>query len=76
MSDSQITNIALFGLDSREDGNTGRSDVVMVLSVDRRHHALKLTSILRDSEVSIDGYGYDKITHAYAYGGPELALRR
>ena len=49
MSDSQITNIALFGLDSREDGNTGRSDVVMVLSVDRRHHALKLTSILRDS---------------------------
>ena len=75
MSDSQITNIALFGLDSREDGNTGRSDVVMVLSVDRRHHALKLTSILRDSEVSIEGYGYDKITHAYAYGGPELAIK-
>ena len=75
MSDPQITNIALFGLDSREDGNTGRSDVVMVLSVDRRHHALKLTSILRDSEVSIDGYGYDKITHAYAYGGPELAIK-
>ena len=75
MSDSQITNIALFGLDSREDGNTGRSDVVMVLSVDRRHHALKLTSILRDSEVSIEDYGYDKITHAYAYGGPELAIK-
>ena len=75
MSDAQITNIALFGLDSREDGNTGRSDVVMVLSVDRRHHALKLTSILRDSEVSIEGYGYDKITHAYAYGGPELAIK-
>ena len=23
----------------------------------------------------IDGYGWDKITHAYAYGGPELAIR-
>ena len=36
---------------------------------------MKLTSILRDSEVSIEGYGYDKITHAYAYGGPELAIK-
>ena len=47
----------------------------MVLSVDKRHHTLKLTSILRDSEVAIEGYGYDKITHAYAYGGPELAIK-
>ena len=75
ISDPQITNIALFGLDSREDSNTGRSDVVMILSVDKRHHTLKLTSILRDSEVAIDGYGYDKITHAYAYGGPKLAIK-
>ena len=75
MSDPQIVNIALFGLDSREESDTGRSDVLMVLSVDKRHHTLKLTSILRDSEVAIEGYGYDKITHAYAYGGPELAIK-
>ncbi len=75
VSDPQITNIALFGLDAREDSNTGRSDVVMILSVDNRHHTLKLTSILRDSEVAVEGYGYDKITHAYAYGGPELAIK-
>ncbi len=74
-SDSRIVNIALFGLDAREDTDSGRSDVVMVLSVDKRHHTLKLTSILRDSEVAIEGYGYDKITHAYAYGGPELAIK-
>lgn len=73
--DGKIVNIALFGLDAREDTDTGRSDVVMVLSVDKRHHGIKLTSILRDSEVYIDGYGYDKITHAYAYGGPELAIK-
>ena len=49
-------------------------NALMVLTVDSRSHKLKLTSILRDSEVLIDGYGYDKITHAYAYGGPELAV--
>lgn len=74
-TDPSIKNIALFGLDAREDENVGRSDALMVLSVDGKHHKLKLTSILRDSQVYIDGYGYDKITHAYAYGGPELAVR-
>lgn len=29
---------------------------------------------MRDSYVDIEGYGYDKINHAYAYGGPELAI--
>ena len=73
--DNSIKNIALFGVDSRSNSFSGRSDVIMILSVDNRHGKLKLTSILRDSEVSIDGYGYDKITHAYAYGGPELAIK-
>ena len=43
--------------------------------MDNRRGTLKLTSILRDSQVYIEGYGYDKATHAYAYGGPELAVR-
>ncbi len=74
LTDSSIKNIALFGLDAREDENVGRSDALMILTVDNKHDKLKLTSILRDSEVQIDGYGSDKITHAYAYGGPELAI--
>lgn len=75
-SDPAVTNIALFGLDAREDENVGRSDALMVLTVDKKHHKLKLTSILRDSQVYIDDtYGYDKITHAYVYGGPELAIK-
>ncbi len=74
--DPQVKNIALFGVDAREEADdSGRSDALMVLTVDSRSHKLKLTSILRDSEVLIDGYGYDKITHAYAYGGPELAVK-
>ena len=75
LSDGSIKNIALFGLDARENTDEGRSDALMILTVDNKHKKLKLTSILRDSEVSIEGYGQDKITHAYAYGGAELAIR-
>lgn len=69
-----IKNIALFGIDAT-DGQTGRSDSIMVATLDPVHNKLKLTSIMRDSYVNIDGYGYDKINHAYAYGGPELAIK-
>lgn len=73
-SDSSITNIALFGVDQRED-EACRSDVIMVATVDKRHNKIKLTSIMRDSYVPIDGYGQDKINSAYFHGGPELAVK-
>lgn len=69
-----ITNIALFGIDA-EDGLTGRSDAIMILSIDENHGKLKLASIMRDSYVNIDGRGMDKINHAYAFGGPQLAVK-
>ena len=75
LSDTSVKNIALFGLDARENENSGRSDALIVLTVDNKHDKIKMTSILRDSEVYIDGHGYDKITHAYVYGGPELAIK-
>ena len=71
---NKIKNIALFGLDST-DGETGRSDAIMIATVDPIHNKVKLTSIMRDSYVYIDGYGNDKINHAYAYGGPELSIK-
>lgn len=70
-----IKNIALFGVDSRDGGSEGRSDAVMILSLNSREHKLKMVSLMRDSYVNIEGYGYEKLTHAYAYGGPELAVR-
>lgn len=81
--DDSITNIAMFGVDSRNSEFRGLSDVVMVLTVDNRHNTVKMTSILRDSLVYIegDGYGggyyneYNKINAAYSWGGPELAIR-
>lgn len=71
---NSIINIALFGVDA-VDGGTGRSDSIMIATIDTVHKKLKLTSIMRDSYVAIDGHGNDKINHAYAFGGPQLAIK-
>ena len=71
---NSVINIALFGVDSY-DGSTGRSDSIIIATIDTIHKKLKLTSIMRDSYVSISGIGNDKINHAYAFGGPQLAIK-
>ena len=70
-----IINIALFGVDQREGETKFRSDAVMVLTVDKSRNKIKLSSLMRDSLVSIDGYGKNKLAHAYFYGGPQLAVK-
>ena len=72
--EKHIKNIALFGIDAPK-GKAGRSDAIMILTLDEEHKVMKLTSIMRDSYVNIPGHGDDKITHAYAFGGPELAMK-
>lgn len=69
-----VKNIALFGIDA-EDGKIGRSDSIIIATIDTTHKKLKLTSIMRDSYVAIEGHGDDKINHAYAFGGPQLAIK-
>lgn len=73
--DEDVINIALFGVDSRQEVNEGRSDAIMVASFDAEHHKVKVVSIMRDSEVKVSGHGRTKINHAYAYGGAELAIK-
>ena len=72
--DSSVTNIALFGVDADNDG-TRRSDCMMVLSLDSSRGKAKITSLMRDSKVEIDGHGEAKLNHSYSYGGPALAIR-
>ena len=75
-SSSEVVNIALFGVDTRDmSGDSGRSDAMIILSIDKAHKKIKLTSLARDTRVEIEGYGNEKLCHAYAYGGPELAIR-
>lgn len=68
-------NIAIFGLDSRDNSfSNSRSDCIIIVSINKKTNDVKLTSVYRDTYVDIEGHGLDKITHAYAYGGPELAI--
>ena len=72
----EIINIALFGLDTRDmDSNKGRSDAILVVTADTIHNKIKVTSFARDSYVYVEGYGNTKLTHAYIYGGPQLAIK-
>ncbi|WP_461207184.1 LCP family protein [Clostridium sp. DL1XJH146] len=72
--ENKTLNIALYGIDKRTD-DTGRSDTIMILSIDYQHNEIKLSSIMRDTYVAIDGHGMTKINHAYAYGGPLLSMK-
>lgn len=69
-----VINIALFGIDA-QDGEVGRSDSIIISTIDTNHKKLKLTSIMRDSYVTIADRGQDKINHAYAFGGAQLAIK-
>ncbi len=71
---SKIKNIVLFGID-QTDGDIGRSDAIIIATIDSLHKKLKLTSISRDSYVNIEDHGYDKLNHAYAFGKEELAIK-
>lgn len=74
-ADESITNIALFGLDTREGDTQSHSDCMMIVSVDNTRGKIKLISLMRDSLVNIDGHGEDKFNAAYFLGGPSLAIR-
>lgn len=73
---SGIEEFALFGVDSRSDqlDKGTRSDSIMVVKVDHDAKKIRMVSIFRDCMMNIDGHGYQKVTHAHAFGGPELAV--
>ncbi len=69
-------NIALFGIDTRSDdyGLGNRSDCIIIASINNDTKEVKLASVYRDSYLEIPNRGLDKVTHAYSFGGAELAL--
>ena len=69
------TNIALFAVDRRSSDQQGNSDVIMIISIDQVTKKIKMSSIMRDTYVNIEGKGMDKINAAFAIGGPQLAIK-
>ena len=70
-------NIALFGVDSREQdllSGDNRSDTIMICSVNKKTGETRLVSVYRDTLLNIGGGDYRKCNAAYAYGGPQQAV--
>ena len=70
-------NIALFGVDSREQdllSGDNRSDTIMVCSINKKTGEIKLVSVYRDTVLDIGGGEYRKCNAAYAFGGPQQAV--
>ena len=66
------TTVLIMGVDVRED-DVGRSDTMMIATIDPKLDKASLLSVPRDTRVRIYGYGFDKINAAYAYGGEPLS---
>lgn len=66
------TTILVMGVDVRED-DVGRSDTLMIATVDPKLDRASLLSVPRDTRVRITGYGYNKINAAFAFGGEPLS---
>lgn len=66
--------VLMLGVDERE-GDKGRSDTMIVLTVNPNNQSVKMLSIPRDTRTEIAGKGKeDKINHAYAFGGVSMAV--
>ncbi|MDE6150169.1 MAG: LCP family protein [Ruminococcus sp.] len=74
MKDKDVMNILLIGEDLRdtEDEERGNTDVMMMISLNKKNKTITMTSFMRDAWVYIDGYGQAKLNAAYWVDGPEL----
>jgi polyisoprenyl-teichoic acid--peptidoglycan teichoic acid transferase len=73
-NDKEPFSVLLLGVDEREN-DKGRSDSMIVLTVNPEVNSVKMLSIPRDTLTDIIGHGTrDKINHAYAFGGVEMSM--
>lgn len=64
----------LLGVDA-EESTTGRTDTIMVITVNPNDESMRMVSLPRDTRMEIVGQGImDKVNHAYAFGGADMAM--
>lgn len=75
LKNKEAFTVLLLGVDERE-GDRGRSDTMLLMSVNGEDSSVKMLSIPRDTRVEIVGKGTkDKINHAYAFGGVDMSAK-
>ena len=72
--EKEIYRFVLIGTDSRDKNSRGRSDAMMVVSLNITDKEIKLGSFLRDLQVDIKGIP-DKLNHSYSYDGGVGVIR-
>ena len=71
---ANMRHLLLIGIDARPGETTGRSDTMMIVTLDPDGNVIKLTSIMRDLYVEIPGRKNNRINATYVFGGPELLM--
>ena len=72
LSNAKLYNVLIVGVDSRRNDYAGRSDAMVVLTVNPLSQKVVMTSLLRDSYVDIPGHGQERLNEAYNLGGTSL----
>ena len=72
---NQMQHILLLGIDARPGETTGRTDTMIILTVDTDTKTIKLMSLMRDIIVAIPGYDNNRLNAAYVFGGADLLLQ-
>lgn len=74
MKKKEPFSVLLLGVDERSN-DSGRSDTMIVITVNPEKQTMKMLSIPRDTRTEIIGHDtVDKINHAYAFGGVPMAM--
>ncbi len=75
VKETGIVNILLLGTDRQNANERGRSDSMMIASVDKKNKTIKITSLMRDMYVPIPGKRDNRLNTAYGSGGAALAIK-
>ena len=74
LNESYVKSVLVLGTDNRASDDVGRSDSMILVSLNTRTHEFIMTSFMRDCYVEIPGYGWNKLNAAYAFGGADLLM--
>lgn len=73
--DDQVYNILLIGTDNRGNERNGRSDTMMILSVNKRTQEIHIASLMRALYVKIPDHKYSMLNASFSWGGAPLLLQ-
>lgn len=74
LNSAMVKNVLLIGTDGRTAEDHGRSDSMVLLSINYKSSTITMTSFMRDMYVSIPEYYDDKLNASYSHGGASLLL--